>query len=169
MHAGLDVIAECPWLCPPTITESLQVLEQTQQRFVSLHYEYCMLDELQSWQRRFAGGAACTFHGVFSISRPGRYGSVAALQLGSHLLAMRRFAVPDATIGRLDCRYESADRRSVSLEKEGVELASIDFTLNQQPLIQRYIHAFELARTQRLSLFGLDFAARIAAEVRGLL
>jgi hypothetical protein len=169
MHSGLDVIAECPWLCSPEITESLRGLEQKEKRLLSVHYEYCLLDEMKQWQSRFAGGAECTFNGTFEISRPAKYGSIAELQLGSHLLAMRRFAVPDAIIGMIHCRYLSVDRRSVWLERDGEKITSVDFTINKQPLIQRYIHAFESGRQGRVALFGLEFAGQIEAEVHNLL
>jgi hypothetical protein len=168
MSSGLDVIAECPWLCTPEVTESLMSLEKKQGRILSVHYEYCMLDEIGAWCKEFRNGSGCRFNGIFKINRPGRHGSVASLQLGSHLLSMWRFGVPEATLGEIQCSYESADERTVWLSRGEVTVSRIDFLANTQPLIQRFIYAFEEGFHRRKAIFGLEFAKRIATEVRGL-
>jgi hypothetical protein len=94
MNAGLDVVAECPWLLPEKDSETLSQLQQKAQRVLGVHYEYCLLDQVQGWRQEFGGGESCTFNGIFELARAGRHALAAELQLGSHLLAIQRYAVP---------------------------------------------------------------------------
>jgi hypothetical protein len=168
LDCGLDVIAECPWLCPPEVSDSLLAVALKNRRLLGVHYEYCLLDEVHAWRNSFAGGKDCTFNGVFEISRAGRHGAVAELQLGSHLMAIRQYAVPEAGIGEVRCRFGGRDRRVVWLEREGERVSTIDFQTNRQPIIQRFIQAFESGREGAGFHFGLEFAIQVAAEA-GLL
>jgi predicted dehydrogenase len=168
MNAGLDVVAECPWLWPLRDSESLIVLQEKQRRVLGVHYEYCLLEQLQEWRKEFQDGEGCTFHGAFELSRAARHSLRAELQLGSHLLAIRRYAVPAAAVGQVRCSYQTTDRRVVWLTREDSELSRVTFENNRQPLIQRYIETFEKERIRRNLTFGLDFAGRVATDVLSL-
>ena len=69
---------------------------------------------------------------------------VSAMQnLGSHLLSIHAYAVPNASIGEIRCEYDSANQRTVWLESGKQRIDEIDLLAHQEPIIQRYLAQFE--------------------------
>ena len=162
IRAGLHTVVEKPWLCAPAETQKLSELARHRVVRVGVHYQFCLLDGVGEWRRRFHDSAELGFGGRFLLSRPDRLGIAAVENLGSHLLAIREYATPGAELLGIECGYEAAvDERRVWLRShEGREVAVIDFTENREPLIQRYVRAFEASGT---FAFDLEFALRVNA------
>jgi hypothetical protein len=54
------------------------------------------------------------------------------------------------------------------LTQSGKRVSVIDFLANKQPIVQRYIHAFESGRKKPDFPFGLELAKQVAAQVGSL-
>jgi hypothetical protein len=168
LDAGLHAVVEQPWLIERLETERVIERAQALGRAVGVHYEYCMLEELGKWKAELVGGEHLEFVGVFHHSRSGHLGLPAMDVLGTHLLSMREYAVPNASVGRINCGYELADERQAWLERAGQKVAMIDFTESREPLIQRYARLFEKAMEAGDFAFGLEFAVRVREEAARL-
>jgi hypothetical protein len=163
--AQLHVIVEKPWLYSPSETQSLEKQAQASGRIVSIHYEYCLLEAVEKWRRDFFPGTGLRFGGKFTIHRPGNPGIAAIDNFGSHLLAIRSYAVPESSVSEIRCGYKEPSERRVWLEENQGVCASIDFLRNREPIIQRFISKFEAALTGVPVLFDLDFAQRVTKEL----
>jgi len=161
IHAGLNVVAEKPWLCSHAETTKLIQLAQYKGVLAGVHYQYCFLEGVENWRQRFFNASNVAFGGCFTLNRPDRLGIPAIENLGSHLLAIREFAAPQSQLLKLECTYESTDRRLVWLKTEESE-ERLDFLVNTQPLIQRFISAFE-GKTK--FMLDLRFASRVSESV----
>ena len=160
IDAGVHVIAEKPWLASASETEKLAGVAKRRGIALGVHFEYCLLDEIETWRERYQNTHGLRFGGRFTISRADRLGIPAAMNLGCHLLAMRKHAIPKSEIAELSCAYESRDERRVWVEND-----SIDFTHNRQPVIQRFIHRFEAAIDGAEFPFGTEFALSVAEDL----
>ena len=161
VSGGIHVVAEKPWAWGPSTTRSLHTLAQKAAILIGVHFEYCLLDAVESWRSQFRGAAGLQFQGRFRISRPDRLGIPALQNLGSHLFAIHAYAAPFAQVCRLECAYDRPDERAVSLSRAGRVLAAIDFTRNREPIIQRFIERFEGAMAGAEFPFTLEFAWRV--------
>ncbi|HZS53039.1 MAG TPA: Gfo/Idh/MocA family oxidoreductase [Bryobacteraceae bacterium] len=159
IDAGMHAIIEKPWLGSAREAETLTQLAVAHGVLLGVHFEYCLLNEIQDWRRRFNGGPGLRFNGRFAISRASRLDIPAMLNLGVHLFAIRKYAVPEAEIGEISTAYESDDERRVWIETESVE-----FTHNRQPIIERFLRLFEDATEGAEFPFGIDFARRVSEE-----
>jgi hypothetical protein len=100
------------------------------------------------------------FEASFTLARASRNGIPPLPNLGSHLLAIRRRAFPESTLGPLSVGYQCGDARTVRIGPE-----TIDFTRNDEPLIQRFIEHFE---DPAGSVISPVEAAGIGAALRSL-
>lgn len=160
IDAGVHTVAEKPWVIPARETEALTALARRRGIALGVHFEYCLLDEIEAWRERFEGGRGLQFNGRFAVSRADRLEIPAALNLGCHLLAIRRYAVPQAAIAEISCAYQSDEERKVWTGTD-----SIDFTHNRQPIVQRFIQRFEAAIEGAEFPFGIGFALRVTEDV----
>lgn len=136
--AGMHAVAEKPWVCSADHTQALAAAAAQRGLRLGVHFEYCLLEGVEAWRERFYDTQGLRFGGEFKISRADRLGIPAIQNLGSHLAAIRRYAAPQSQIAELICAYDAADQRRVWIDNE-----SIDFSSNQEPLIQRFIRKFE--------------------------
>jgi predicted dehydrogenase len=161
MDAHVHLIVEKPWLGS---CEGIRTLAAAEGIVVGVHFEYCLLDEIEAWRERFrqvqGGARGLAFGGRFDISRPDHLGIPAMVNLGSHLFAIRRYAARESEIGEISCAYEVPDERRVWIGPE-----TVDFTQNREPIIQRFIRKFEAAMEGGDFPFGLDFAAAVAEDL----
>lgn len=158
--AGVHVIAEKPWLCPAGETASLLASAEKNGIRLGVHFEYCLLDEMEGWRERYHDARGLGFGGRFAVSRPDRLGIPAIENLGCHLMAMHEYAVPHSEIEELFCAYHSADERRVWIASE-----SVDFLENRQPVVQRFIRKFEAATEGAKFPFGIEFGSRVAESL----
>ena len=165
VNSGMHVIAEKPWIWTASSTQPILAQGNANGVLVGVHYEYCLLDAVESWRSRLKGGSGWQFHGRFITSRPDRFGIAALENLGSHLLAIREYAVPKAEVSTIDCGYDQPDQRVVSLTDGDRSIAEIDFSANREPIIQHFINRFEGAMDGGPFPFTLDFALRVLSAL----
>ncbi|MGC1089876.1 MAG: hypothetical protein WA894_15665 [Candidatus Acidiferrum sp.] len=168
LDAGLHVVAEKPWLSARLLTESLSAKARSLRRLIAVHFEYCMLEEVERWRRDFSSGAGLRFGGRFFLSRPDHTGMSALDNLGTHLLAIREYAAPNSAIQEIRCGYEQPDERSVWLERRNTRAAFIDLLANKELIIQRFVAKVEAAIEGADFPFGLEFAQRVSQEASTL-
>lgn len=166
--AGLHAVVEKPWLCSRSETDSLLALAESRCRLVAIHYQYCFLEEVERWRRDFSGGPGLQFGGHFNLNRPDRLGIPAIDNLGSHLLAIRAYAVPQAEVSEIRCGYDLPEERRVWVEREDKRVDSIDFMGTKEPLIQRFMAGIEAAVGGAEFPLDLRFALRVANDIEAL-
>jgi predicted dehydrogenase len=159
IEAGVHAIVEKPWALSRSETKELIVAAEAKNIVIGVDFEYCLLDEIQAWRQRLRGGDGLSFEGQFHTSQPDRLGLPALENLGSHLLAIRRYAAPRSEIARLSCSYLSPDERRVRIQSE-----TVDFTTNRQPILQRFVEQFEAATEGSNFEFSLEFALDVAED-----
>lgn len=165
IEAGLHVVVEKPWDGSREDTQKLQALARAKNRVVALHYEYCVLEEVEKWRREFHPGAGLQFSGRYFLRRPDRTGISAIDNLGCHLLAIREYAVPLSEVTELRCGYELPDERLVWIERERQKIASIDLLHQGQLIVQRFLKKVEAALDGAAFPFDLEFALRVANSI----
>lgn len=161
LGAGMHVLAEKPWRYS-TDTPHLERSAESLGLVVGVDFEYCLLDAVQSWPAAFGGGAGLSFGGRFDVPSSNRLDLPAMDQLGSHLLALREDAAPQAAIGSLHCGYERPAVRRAWLAGPGGPVAEADFTASTEPILQRVVALFESAAAGAHFRFDLSFAERVA-------
>jgi hypothetical protein len=166
IESGLHVIVEKPWHCSRDDTTRLETLARSHAALLAIHYEYCLLDAMQSWRRNFNAGSELHFAGRLTISRPNHIGLPALDNLGSHLFAIHEYSVPRAVIDEITCGYERPDERRVWLESADRQIAQIDLLASKEPIIQRFIARVEDAIRNGVDFpFDLQFALRVAERI----
>ena len=168
LQAGLHVIVEKPWLSSRDESERLRELASRKKRIVGVHYQYCLLAAVEAWRRDLDSGTGLEFSGCFNVSGGNRLGIDALDNLGTHLLAISKYAVPQARLSQIQCGYGTADQRKVWVEKAGKVVASIDFLENREPIIQRFIDLADRAVHGASFPFGIDFALQVGEAIRAL-
>ena len=168
IEAGLHVIVEKPWYGSSRDTKRLQELARAKNRVIGIHYEYCVLGEVEKWRAGLHPGTGLRFGGRFFLSRPGQLGIPAMDDLGSHLLAIREYAVPSSAVSEIRCGYELPDERIVWIERGDQRLASIDLLTHGQPIIQRFTKKVEAALGGAAFPFDLEFGLRVANQLNAL-
>jgi hypothetical protein len=167
--AGLNVVVEKPWLCSPGVTDSLVEMAQGNHVHLAVHHQYCLMERVESWRRDFHDASKLQFGGRFNISRPNRLGIPALDNLGSHLLAIREYAIPNSNLSEIKCGYGLPDERRIWIEASEGMVESIDLLANSEPLIQRFIARFEDAVLEGPEFpLDLPFALRVAGAVAAL-
>jgi len=164
LEAKLHVIVEKPWQTSQRITASLIASAKSQRRLIAVHFEYCLLEEIERWRRDFHPGKGLRFGAHFFLNRPNHTGIPAIDNLGSHLLAIRAYAVTQSALQEIRCGYEQPDERSVWLEKRNTRAAFINLLENKEPIIQRFIAKVEASLEGEDFPFDLEFALRVAND-----
>lgn len=168
LDAGLHVVVEKPWLASQLITDSLASKAKSLHRLIAVHFEYCLLEEVEKWRRDFYPGTGLRFGGHFFLTRPNHMRISAMENLGSHLLAIRAYAAPQSTIQEVSCGYEQPDERSVWLDKKDARVASIDLLRNKEPIIQRFITKVESSLGGVHFPLDLEFAQCVEKDAEAL-
>src|SRR5579885_3443203 len=165
IQAGLNVVAEKPWFASPAETRELQALARRAASKIAVHYEYCMLDEVESWRRRYAQESGLDFSGTFHHGRPNHLPLDALHNLGTHLVSIRNFAVTFASVTALTCAHGRPDERAVWIERQRTPVDRIDLLGSRQPIIQRFAGRFEAALEGGSFPFDLDFALGVSEQL----
>jgi predicted dehydrogenase len=168
LDAGLHIVVEKPWYGSQSVTDSLRKRATALRRVIAIHFEYCVLSEIEKWRNELGGVSGLQFGGRFFLSRPDHMGVPALDNLGSHLLAIRAYAVPHSTVREIRCGYQQPDERSVWLEKNGSRLAFINLLETKERIIQRYIAQLEESLEKGQFPFDLDFGLRVAKDTAKL-
>jgi len=168
LTAGLHLIVEKPWLCSPEETAELADLAQSKNLVTGVHFEYCMLSEVERWRREYQQSDVMEFSGIFTLHRGDHLGLPPMQNLGSHLLSIRKYAAPNAKVAAIQCDYQSADARSVWLDAPGRRVATINFLGSKEPIVQRYVHQFEACLNGSPFPFDFRFARCVSDEIAAL-
>lgn len=168
LDAGLHVVVEKPWQGSQRVTESLAAKAKSLRRVVAVHFEYCLLSEVQRWRRDFHPAKGLRFGGHFFLSRPNHMGISAMENVGSHLLAIRTYAAAQSDVQEIRCGYEQPDERSVWLERRNTRVAFLNLLENKEPIIQRFAAKVEEALEVGDFPLDLGFALRVAKDVVAL-
>lgn len=168
IEAGLHVVVEKPWYGSAEDTKRLQAFASAKGRVVAVDYEYCVLEEVETWKHAFYPGMDMRLGGRFFLSRSDQTGIPAIDNLGCHMLAIREWTVPSSEVSQFLCGYELPDERLVWLERKGQKIASIDLLNHRQPIVQRFMKKVEAALDGAAFPFDLDFALRVANELGAL-
>ena len=159
--AGLHVIVEKPWVYSREETTLLQDAATRAGLKGGVHFEYCLLSEIENWRRQYEQEKSLEFGGVFNV-RAGDHLGISPMQnLGSHLLAMREYAVPQFGLLKIRCGYELPDQRMVWLEHRERRVASVDFLGSKEPIVQRFVARFENSLDGKPFPFDFAFAQRV--------
>jgi hypothetical protein len=168
LDAGLHVIVEKPWQGSQRATASLLARAKSLQRLIAVHFEYCLLKEVERWRRDFHPGTGLRFGGRFFLSRPDHTRMPAMDNLGSHLLAIRAYGVPESAVQEIRCGYEQPDERCVWLERRNTRVAFMDLLASKELIIQRFLAKVEASLDQADFPLNLEFALRVSEEVEAL-
>ena len=159
--AGLHVIVEKPWIYTRVETTELQGAATRAGLQGGVHFEYCLLSEIENWRRQYKQQDGLEFGGTFNVHAADHLGISAMQNLGSHLMAMREYAVPHSRLSKIHCGYELADERMVWLSSDERRVASIDFLGSKEPIVQRFLARFENSLSGKPFPFDFDFAQRV--------
>jgi hypothetical protein len=88
--------------------------------------------------------------------------------LGSHLLAIRAYGVPQSAVQEIRCGYEQPDERCVWLERRNTRVAFLDLLAHQEPIIQRFIARVEASLDGAEFPLNLEFALRVSNDAEAL-
>jgi hypothetical protein len=168
LDAGLHVVVEKPWQSSERETASLSARAKSLQRLIAVHFEYCLLEEVERWRRDFHPGTGLRFGGHFFLGRPDHTGMSATDNLGSHLHAIRAYGVPQSAVEEIRCGYEQPDERCVWLERRNTRVAFIDLLSHKEPIIQRFIAKVETSLDGRDFPLNLEFALRVSNDTQAL-
>jgi hypothetical protein len=164
--AGLHVIVEKPWLYSSQETALLQDAATKARLQGGVHFEYCLLSEIENWRRKHARQDDLAFGGTFNVHAADRLGISAMQNLGTHLVAMREYAVPHSRLSNIYCGYELPDERTVWLDSAERRVATIDFLGSKEPIVQRFLARFENSLDGPTFPFDFAFAQRVNENVR---
>jgi hypothetical protein len=159
--AGLHVIVEKPWIYS---REESILLQDTASRAGlqgGVDFEYCMLSEIENWRRLYEQGKDMEFGGTFNVHAVDHLGISAMRNLGSHLMAMRLYAVPHSRLSKIYCGYELPDERTVWLNTGKQRVASVEFLGSKEPIVQRFVAGFENSLDGKPFPFDFEFAERV--------
>src|ERR1700676_4798745 len=164
--AGLHVIVEKPWVYSREETALLQDSATRAGLTGGVHFEYCLLSEIENWRRQFEQQDGLEFGGTFNVHAADHLRISAMQNLGSHLMAMREYAVPHSHLSKMLCGYELPDERMVWLDSDKQRVASIDFLGSKEPIVQRFLTRFENSLDGKPFPFDFTFAQRVNENLR---
>lgn len=168
LAAGMHVLVEKPWVYSQEETAALQEIARHAGLQTAVHFEFCMLAELEKWRREFADREGLRFVGIFDVSAADRSKILVMQNLGSHLVAMHEYAVPRSAISSIECHYEAVDQRRVFLDSGGGRVGEIDFLGSGEPIMQRFLRLFEGSLGRGSFPFDFGFGWRVKEKLERL-
>lgn len=164
--AGLHVIVEKPWVYSREETARLQDAATEAGLKGGVHFEYCLLSEIENWRRQYEQQNGLEFGGTFNVHAADHLGISAMQNLGSHLMAMREYAIPHSRLSNIYCGYKLPDERTVWLDSNKQRVASIDFLASKEPIVQRFVSRFENSLDGKAFPFDFAFAQQVNENLR---
>src|SRR6202051_4069931 len=164
--AGLHVIVEKPWIYTRAETTELQDAASRAGLKGGVHFEYCLLSEIENWRRQYEQQQDLEFGGIFNVRAADHLGISAMQNLGSHLMAMREYAIPHSRLAKIYCGYELPDERMVWLDSDKLRVANIEFLGSKEPIVQRFLARFENSLGGKPFPFDFAFAQRVNENLR---
>jgi hypothetical protein len=164
--AGLHVIVEKPWVYSREETTLLQDAAARAGLKGGVHFEYCLLSEIENWRRQYEQQNGLEVGGTFNVHAADHLGISAMQNLGSHLMAMREYAVPRSRLSKIYCGYELPDERMVWLDSDKQRIATLEFLGSKEPIVQRFVARFENSLDGKPFPFDFAFAQRVNENLR---
>jgi hypothetical protein len=164
--AGLHLIVEKPWLYSREETILLQDAAARAGLKGGVHFEYCLLSEIENWRQQYEQQNGLKFSGTFNVHAADHLGISAMQNLGSHLMAIREYAVPHSRLSKIYCGYELPDERMVWLDSDKQRVATIEFLGSKEPIVQRFVARFENCLDGATFPFDFAFAQRVNENLR---
>jgi hypothetical protein len=164
--AGLHAIVEKPWVYSREETALLHDAATKAGLRGGVHFEYCLLSEVENWRQQYEQKQGMGFGGTFNVHAADHLGVSAMQNLGSHLMAMREYAVPHSHLSKIYCGYQLPDERMVWLDSDKQRVASIDFLGSKEPIVQRFLARFENSLDGKPFPFDFAFAHRVNENLR---
>jgi hypothetical protein len=164
--AGLHVIVEKPWVYSREERALLQDAATKAGLKGGVHFEYCLLSEIENWRRQYEQQDGLEFGGTFNVHAADHLGISAMQNLGSHLMAMREYAVPHSRLSKILCGYELPDERMVWLDSDKQRVTTIEFLGSKEPIVQRFVSRFENSLGGKPFPFDFAFAQRVNENLR---
>jgi hypothetical protein len=159
--AGLHVIVEKPWVYSREETTLLHDAATKARLKGGVHFEYCLLSAVENWRQQYEQEQGMGFGGTFNVHAADHLGISAMQNLGSHLMAMREYAVPHSHLSKIYCGYQLPDERMVWLDSEKQRVATIQFLGSKEPIVQRFLARFENSLDGTTFQFDFAFAQRV--------
>ena len=168
---GFHQIYEKPWNVVSEQANRLHESALKRNLTVGVHFQYCYLDRLKFIADIISSQDSSTeFSGIFNISRINRLNIDPMDNLGVHLVAIKMLHFKSSTITSIKSSYNEADERKLSLtNKDGGIIEMLDFNHCAEPIIQRYIEAFENSIEMCESFqLDIDFARKVSLELSSI-
>lgn len=161
-----DIIVEKPWMCKPDETHKLINTAENKGLQIAVHYQYCFLEELKRISRLISkSDNDVVFSGEFTVSKKNRLNIPSVYNLGFHLLAIKCYFFPEAGIGSIKTGYDQENRRIVRVNNNA-EAYMVNFLYNNEPLIQRFIDAFESSIINKTVFpLNMEFSLTVYDEI----
>ena len=162
---GFHVIVEKPLVLDASETHKLQQLANVKRLQVGVHYQYCYLTEFYNLQNSEQFPNKATFSGIFDIEKKNRFNISAGVNLASHLFAIKLMHFQNTSFGSITASYQNINKRCVNIHTNNRQHI-IDFTNNNEPLIQRFIADFEYSIIEHYPfLINLKFSENVINDV----
>lgn len=142
IQAGLDVVVEKPWLEDAETSSSIVAMANGSGVKVAVHHQYLFLDGLKNYRERYFEDERIEFSGSFVVNRPNKTIIPPMINLGCHLHSIRHYVCPNGIVSGMRVGYDGENARWFRLKKAENVLVDTDFTLNREPIIQRFIHEY---------------------------
>ena len=165
ISAGLHVIVEKPWIYSREETSALLHAAHGAKLVTAVDFEYCLLTGVENWRKEYYERSGLRFGGAFEIGAGDHLGISARDNLGSHLLAIHEYAVPQSEISSFQCAYQAPNQRRVWLEESKARISQIDFLGSPEPIIQTFVSRFENSLEGTPFPFDFGFALRVKEKL----
>ena len=165
IEAGKHIVVEKPWSVSAEETKRLSYLAKEKGLITGVSYIYCFLNGVVEKAEKLS--KARKVEGCFSVRTKNRLLLSSLDNLGSHIVAIRNYICPEAELHNLKTAYGVINERSVTLYYSGNIVENIDFTITQEPVVQRFTAAF-LNQVKNGAAFEFDFnfASMVMEEIK---
>ena len=150
---NFNLVIEKPWLVNKKNTTCLIQLQKKHKILVGFNFEYLYLDFFKQINKDLFYGkniVSLNFH-VKNINLKNTHFN----ELGSHLLAIKKYFFKDIKKIEITTGYKK-NLRLIIINKNKINETILDFTNNNEPLIQRFITDY-LKHLKKKQKYSLDF------------
>jgi len=161
---GFHQVFEKPWNVTMSQSCELAALCKQKKVTVGVHFQYCYLDKLELISKNTEkSDKQCFFSGVFTIDKSNKLGLDPVDNLGIHLAAIWQQYFNEINFQSLVVGYDSCNERSITIsDVNGDYVSGLDFSINSEPIVQRFVENFEDCINNEESFkYGIEFAGKV--------